>query len=194
MFEEAPVVPMVDTALNRIGDPHALEEALAGLDRAARAASEVSAVSAPLATDDTLDRAPVAPARDIPWTISGLAAAPAAGDDWVVTNVAEAVRAIEPVNEDSGSVTQLQEETPADRGRRPAPTPSAPIPLAEDPWKSSTAENAFVAGEIDVPTPNPATQKQEFTAASTLLGNVEQAADPDTGSRTPALERRDRDL
>ena len=50
-----------------------------------------------------------------------------------------------------------------------------------------------MAGEIDVPTPAPEpidkTPAVEFTAASSLLGNAEPA-DPDTGSRTPPLERR----
>jgi hypothetical protein len=54
-----------------------------------------------------------------------------------------------------------------------------------------SSENAFVAGEIDVPTPTPEGKPSqvEFTAASKLLGNTEPS-DPDTGSRTPPLERR----
>ena len=57
----------------------------------------------------------------------------------------------------------------------------------------SGSENAFVAGEIDVPTPGPEEKKPvEFTAASGLLGsdNKPASSDPDTGSRTPPLERR----
>jgi hypothetical protein len=59
-------------------------------------------------------------------------------------------------------------------------------------------DGLFVAGEIDVPTPPPekritepqsAVDVEEFIAASSLLGNAE-ASDPDTGSRTPPLERR----
>jgi hypothetical protein len=55
------------------------------------------------------------------------------------------------------------------------------------------AEGTFVAGEIDVPTPPPErdqhdTPAVEFTAASSILGPPEQ--DPDTGSRTPPIERR----
>jgi hypothetical protein len=57
-------------------------------------------------------------------------------------------------------------------------------------------ESSFVAGEIDVPTPLPPPDRDhdhdtpavEFTAASPILGSPE--ADPDTGSRTPPIERR----
>lgn len=200
VFEEAPVVPTNDAALDRIGDPHGLEEALVGLQTASGVSTSESSGGAH--GDDTLDRVPVAPPPSSDpadssnvWTISGLTAPPAPpNDDWVVTNVAAAVRAIEPLaDEDSGAIAQLEDGTPAD-GNRP-PTPSAPLPIAIDPWKPAVpiGENAFVAGEIDVPTPNPS-KKQEFTAASTLLGNVESAPDPDTGTgkRTPPLERRDR--
>ena len=56
---------------------------------------------------------------------------------------------------------------------------------------SISSENAFVAGEIDVPTPAPEgkTPAVEFTAASKLLGSTDQP-DPDTGNRTPPLQRR----
>jgi glycosyltransferase involved in cell wall biosynthesis len=192
VFEEAPVVSAADAALDRIGDPSALEEALAGLQTTSAATTSESSSGAH-GSDDTLDRVPVVPPppgeqadSSNVWTISGLTPAPApANDDWVVTNVAAAVRAIDPISDDdSGSVVQppTDDGTPAD-GNRPL-TPSAPLPAA--------ADNAFVAGEIDVPTPNPMTMKQEFTAASTLLGNVEPTPDPDTGKRTPTLERRER--
>jgi hypothetical protein len=55
-------------------------------------------------------------------------------------------------------------------------------------------EASFVAGEIDVPTPPPASERDhdtpavEFTAAGPILGTPE--ADPDTGSQTPPMERR----
>jgi glycosyltransferase involved in cell wall biosynthesis len=189
VFEEAPVVASHDAALDRIGDPSALEEALAGLQTSS-AATTAESSSGSHGSDDTLDRIPVAPPSAEPadsssvWTISGLTPAPApSNDDWVVTNVAAAVRAIDPIaDEESGPIAQApgDDGTPAD-GNRP-PTPSAPLP--------SSADNAFVAGEIDVPTPNP-TKKQEFTAANSLLGNAD-SPDPDTGKRTPGLERRDR--
>jgi glycosyltransferase involved in cell wall biosynthesis len=188
VFEEAPVA--LDLGLDRMPDPNALEEALAGLQTTG-ASTAATSDSSGAHGDDTLDRVPVAPPSDPAdssnvWTISGLTPAPApVNDDWVVTNVAAAVRAIDPMSdEDSGVISQLEDGTPAD-GNRP-PTPSAPMAAV-------IVDNAFVAGEIDVPTPNP-TKKQEFTAASTLLGNVEPTPDPDTGKRTPPLERRDRDL
>jgi glycosyltransferase involved in cell wall biosynthesis len=187
VFEEAPVVPTHDTGLNRIGDPNGLEDALAGLETGERrvaASGEIGDSSGAQASDDTLDRAPVAPAAADPndssnvWTMSSLSAPPApANDDWVVTNVAGVIVPMPDL--DSGAVSQLEDGTPAD-GNRP-PTPSVPLPIA--------ADNAFVAGEIDVPTPNP-TKKQEFTAASTLLGNLEPSSDPDTGKRTPTIERK----
>ena len=188
VFEEAPVVPAHDAALDRIGDPNALEEALAGLQTTAAAATSESSSGAH-GSDDTLDRVPVVPApgeqadSSNVWTMSALTAAPApANDDWVVTNVAAAVRVIDPIADDDSVVQPPSDDgTPADGNH---PTPASPMPSAGD--------NAFVAGEIDVPTPNPMMQKQEFTAASTLLGNVESSADPDTGKRTPTVERRDR--
>jgi glycosyltransferase involved in cell wall biosynthesis len=176
VFEEAPQVPPVDTALNRIGDPSGLDNILVQLEGGTSSSGEIVPAPSP---DDTLDRVPVAPPRadSQAWTISALAAPPAPGhEDWVVTNVAQAVRAIEH-EPDTGAVPQREDDgTPAD-GTRP-PTPSAPMPAAD---------NAFVAGEIDVPTPPPE-KAPEFTAASTLLGNPEEEADPDTGSRTPAIE------
>ncbi|HEY0255229.1 MAG TPA: hypothetical protein VGC41_27060, partial [Kofleriaceae bacterium] len=135
---------------------------------------------------------------------------PAQTDDWIVTNVAGAAKSLTPsqgaaVAEsiddiDTGAVAsppseeaseeieidvELDEGTPAD-GNQASPLASS--------------DNVFVAGEIDVPTPPPekrttdvqasvqaSAETPEFVAASTLLGNAE---DPDTGSRTPALERR----
>ena len=67
----------------------------------------------------------------------------------------------------------------------------------------SNVKNALAGGaldvphlfEIDVPTPPPdirdKTPAVEFTAASSLLGSsAENGPDPDTGSRTPPIERR----
>jgi hypothetical protein len=64
----------------------------------------------------------------------------------------------------------------------------------------SGVESSFVAGEIDVPTPSSFVRRSreerdhdtpavEFTAASSILGQPEPL-DPDTGSRTPPIERR----
>jgi hypothetical protein len=178
VFEEAPAVQAVDTALNRIEDPDALADALSSLDNGGHTSSQQMA--APPGPDETMERAPVAPGpRDQSggWTVSA-PASPAPHDDWVVTNVAAAVRELdeEAAAEETGAV--VDEGTPVE-GLTPAP---------------SLAENSFVAGEIDVPTPAPErlsdkTPAVEFTAASSLLGNAEPA-DPDTGSRTPPIERR----
>jgi glycosyltransferase involved in cell wall biosynthesis len=184
VFEEAPQAPAVDTALNQIGDPDAI-----GVDLATGHTSSNSVVAPPPPPDQTMERVPVAPPPIPPrvlvapahadsegWTQSRLTAPPGGGhDDWVVTNVAQAVRSI---TDDSGETAGHDDGTPVEGV---APAPAAPI----------SAENSFVAGEIDVPTPLPEgkTPQVEFTAASKLLGSVEPA-DPDTGSRTPPLERR----
>jgi len=191
VFEEAPLVtPAVDTALNRIGDPDALADALSRLDSDGTSSSG-NRVAPPPPPDDTLDRLPVPPARadTSAWTVSALVSPPPAvgfaaplPDDWVVTNVAGVVRAIDDADVDTGALARPDDGTPVE-GHAPAP------------GQLLTADNVFVAGEIDVPTPPPEkriTEPQdapEFIAASSLLGNVE-VADPDTGSRTPPLERR----
>ncbi|NVB85132.1 MAG: glycosyltransferase [Kofleriaceae bacterium] len=215
VFEEAPVVPHVDTALNEI------ELEAASKDNT----SSNSVVAPPPPADETMERVPVAPpplpvlppipprvkpptlkpqtrmgsesetrttttprktelslppfpqVHDEAWTRSELAAPPGTGaDDWVVTNVAQAVRSLE---EDASVEIAIDDGTPVEGTA--APTGSVSI----------SSENAFVAGEIDVPTPAPEkAQPVEFTAASRLLGNAPEPSDPDTGSRTPPLERR----
>jgi glycosyltransferase involved in cell wall biosynthesis len=175
VFEEAPAVPAIDTALNQIVDADELEET--------GHTSSSSVVAPPPPPDQTMERAPVAPppvgkpARGVTWTQSGITPSPGAHEDWVVTNVAAAVRV---VGDDSGEATAAHDDGTPVEGVAPAPA-AGPI----------SAENTFVAGEIDVPTPPPEgkTPPVEFTAASELLGNAEPA-DPDTGSRTPPLERR----
>ena len=127
-----------------------------------------------------LDQPPPKRADSNAWTQSVLIAPPPApgGEDWVVTNVAAAVRSVE--DEASGSIAIIHDDgTPIEGTQGPAPAP--PV----------SSESAFVAGEIDVPTPPP--EKVEFTAASKLLGgsnSSSEPADPDTGSRTPPIERR----
>jgi glycosyltransferase involved in cell wall biosynthesis len=177
VFEEAPQVPAVDTALNRIGDPEALQDALASLDGTSTGHTSSEQVAAPPVPDETMERAPVPPGpRDASgaWTVSALASPPPpGGDDWVVTSAVNAI-------DDDAAV----EETGAHDDGTPVEgvAPATPV-----------SENAFVAGEIDVPTPGPEpmdkTPAVEFTAASSLLGSPEPA-DPDTGSKTPPLERR----
>jgi glycosyltransferase involved in cell wall biosynthesis len=170
VFEEAPAVPSIDTALNQIG---------ADDDEETGHTSSSTVAAPPPPPDQTMERAPIAPPpvpkppRGETWTQSAMAPLPG-HEDWVVTNVAAAVRAI---GEDSGEATAAHDDgTPVEGIAQPPP--------------SMPAENTFVAGEIDVPTPPPEkTPPVEFTAASKLLGNAEPA-DPDTGSRTPPLERR----
>jgi glycosyltransferase involved in cell wall biosynthesis len=183
VFEEAPAPPPVDTALNKL---HPLEEALQSLvegDGTGTTSSEsVIAPPPPREHDETMERAPVARPRDASgWTVSALAAPPlpTGHDDWVVTNVANAVRVIEA--DDVEAELLIEEGTPIEGVVAVAP----PLPMVE---------TSFVAGEIDVPTPPPVPERDhdtpavEFTAASPVLGSLD--ADPDTGSRTPPLERR----
>ncbi len=216
VFEEAPVVPHVDTALNEI-------EALESISKDNTSSESVAAPPPP--ADETMERVPVAPPplpvlppipprakppsikpadratsegetrtttaagprktelslppfpADEAWTRSELTAPAGAGpDDWVVTNVAQAVRELE--EEASGETAAgVDDGTPVEG----TASPMGGVSLS--------SENSFVAGEIDVPTPAPEKAAVEFTAASRLLGNAEPA-DPDTGSRTPPLERR----
>lgn len=190
VFEEAPQAPAVDTALNQIEDPESLD----AMAHTGHTSSE-NIAAPPLPHDQTMERHPVAPPPKpllpiIPvpqvkdeWTKSDLSS-PAREDDWVVTNVAAAVRSLE---------EEAEAEAEADGGNddgTPVEGVSAPPPTAP-----LTSENAFVAGEIDVPTPPPdvrdKTPAVEFTAASSLLGSSAEAGpDPDTGSRTPPIERR----
>lgn len=183
VFEEAPQVPVIDTALNQISDPEELDDLTSGNT------SSNSVVAPPPPADQTMERSPVAPppapstrAGSDNWTQSALTSpAAAAHDDWVVTNVAQAVRAIDDDTGDvSGEASAGDDGTPVE-GVAPA--------LAN----VMSSENSFVAGEIDVPTPPPEhehkTPQVEFTAASKLLGSTEPS-DPDTGSRTPPLQRR----
>ena len=183
VFEEAPAPPPVDTALNTL---HPLEDALQSLvESDATGTTSNESVIAPPPPDETMERAPVARPREASgWTVSVLAAPPmpAGHDDWVVTNVAHAVRVIEA--DDLEAEMLIEEGTPIEGVVAIAP----PLPMVE---------TSFVAGEIDVPTPLPPprdrdldhdTPAVEFTAASAMLGSSDP--DPDTGSRTPPIERR----
>jgi hypothetical protein len=175
VFEEAPAPPPVDTALNKL---EALDDALVMLEveidgGGGTSSEQVIAPPPPLREpDETMERVPVpAPRRDSDaWTVSGLAAppAPAGQDDWMVTG--SAVRGLDDHDGDDGTPIEGVAVAPA----------------------LSAAESRFVAGEIDVPTPQPERERDtpavEFRAASTLLGP--EGSDPDTGSRTPPIERR----
>ena len=188
VFEEAPSAPPVDTALNKLEPLH---DALAALDEPtshSTSSGSIAAPPSPADRDETMERAPVAPGpRDSGnWTVSALAAPPppASQDDWVVTNVAAAVRAIEHQEnqEDDDSIdidiAIIDDGTPIEG----VVATTAPVPIG----------GSFVAGEIDVPPPTPErehTPAVEFTAASGMLG-APDPVDPDTGSRTPPIERR----
>ena len=184
VFEEAPQAPGVDTALNQIENPEVLDAIAAGHT------SSESVVAPPPPADQTMERSPVAPPPIPPlpakhkradseaWTQSQLTAPPPApSDDWVVTNT---VRSLEDdgAEAETGAVNQ-------DDG-----TPVEGVTVVATGAGVVSSENAFVAGEIDVPTPTPEGRPAsvEFTAASKLLGNAEP--DADTGGHTPPLERR----
>jgi glycosyltransferase involved in cell wall biosynthesis len=180
VFEEAPLPPPSDTALNKLP----LEEALHSLgepDSTGTTSSESVIAPPPPEPDETIERAPVpSRPRSNGWTPSALATPPPplGQDDWVVTNVAAVVRVIEA--EDVEAEMLIEEGTPIE-GVVVSPALSG-------------MEASFVAGEIDVPTPpslgrHHDTPAVEFTAASAILGQVDPA-DPDTGSRTPPIERR----
>lgn len=185
VFEEAPAPPPVDTALSKL---HALEEALHSLsdsDSTHSTSSEaLIAPPPPSEPDETMERIPVLarPREARPWTVSALAAPPipAGSDDWVVTNVSEAVRVLDA--DDEVELEMMSEDgTPIEGVVAAAP----PLPMVE---------TSFVAGEIDVPTPAPSAEREldtpavELRPSSAILGQVDP--DPDTGSRTPPIERR----
>ena len=171
VFQDSPEAPHIDTAISG----RALDD-----DDSASGAESVIAPPLPPGPypDETMERTPVKPApRDAHETGSWAAALPpppprtATGDDWVVTSMHSAVRAIEREPKDPDSA-----ETSADDG-----TPIEGV-VAVAPALPVT-EATFVAGEIDVPTPPPE-RRSEFAAAGVMLGQPD-TPDPDTGSRTP---------
>jgi hypothetical protein len=107
-----------------------------------------------------------------------------------VTNVAGAARGLARSEvEDTGSSPVI----PA----APEEHDGTPIEGVLAALSGPVVEGSFVAGEIDVPTPRPELVSRdapavEFTAASAILGPTENPVelDPDTGKRTPPLERR----
>ncbi|MEO8705589.1 MAG: glycosyltransferase family 4 protein [Kofleriaceae bacterium] len=177
VFEEAPLVPPhVDT-----GMLEPLDEALASLDASGNTSSESAiAPPSPSEPDETMERAPVAGDRrdSGSWAISPppMPSGREGQDDWVVTNVAAVVRSLSDEMHNGDDGTPIEGVIAV----------GAALPVGG---------GSFVAGEIDVPTPPPHqldrdrdTPAVEFTAASAILGAPDP--DPDTGSRTPPLERR----
>ncbi|MCX5744681.1 MAG: glycosyltransferase family 4 protein [Proteobacteria bacterium] len=142
--------------------------------------------------DETMERTPVAADRHEnmsgAWTIaippppSKPQAITVAGmphkDDWIVTSVAVGLVAAVPELPDEDVHEAHDDGTPIEGG---TPAPAANV-----------GEGTFVAGEIDVPTPPPERVENlpnvEFAASGAMLEQAEN--DPDTGSRTPPLERR----
>jgi glycosyltransferase involved in cell wall biosynthesis len=202
VFEEAPAAPAVDTALNKVSP---LEDAMSHDDGTSSTSSE-SVAAPPREADETMERTPVKPGpRDPNWTVSALVAPPpptapttivSQPDEWVVTNMSTAVRSLDAevdeddeVDDDPGTG---EVSTGGDDG-----TPIEGVVIAVAPPLGGVIEGSFVAGEIDVPTPPPEriepedrdTPAVDFTAASSMLGQPEKP-DPDTGSRTPPIERR----
>ncbi len=189
VFEEAPAADKVDTAVSSVlplDDDHT----------GGHISSEsVAAPPPPREADETMERAPVAPGpRDQTtgaWTTSLLSRiTPAGQDDWVVTNVAAAVRNLDAVLAEAEAEADRDSSSDAARAHDDG-TPIEGV-IAAAP-ALPLVEGTFVAGEIDVPTPPPERIIEpsvvDFTAASSMLGQPE-TAEPDTGSRTPPLERR----
>ncbi|HEY0988695.1 MAG TPA: glycosyltransferase family 4 protein [Kofleriaceae bacterium] len=209
VFEEAPAPPPIDTAVNKLLP---LEEALQSLgdpDGTGSTSDESVIAPPPPEHDETVERAPAPPGRRGPWqpSASGVVQTPGP-DDWIVTNVAQVVRAIEA--EDVVSEMLIEEGTPIEG------TAAGPM--------LSGVEASFVAGEIDVPTPpsferrarderdgldrrgrdedawrEPDVEREhdtpavEFIAASAILGQpepIDLELATDTGSRTPPIARR----
>jgi glycosyltransferase involved in cell wall biosynthesis len=184
VFEEAPQAPAVDTAVNN--KLEVIEDPLSG------AIGSDAAIGPPSPEpDETMERAPVARNPRDAWTVSALAAPPPPSDDWVVTGLSAAVRALE---DESSESRAADDGTPIEGVIAAAPA----LPVVD---------GSFVAGEIDVPTPPPkfedtnerVTARDKRDSRDTpavefiALGPPSESRsneDPDTGSRTPPIERR----
>jgi glycosyltransferase involved in cell wall biosynthesis len=182
VFEEAPSQPQVDTAVSKIlpldvalqsmGDAEAAgtHSGTLGTQPARRDPTSEHDITYE-AADETMERAPVAPAArdDQAWAISGVIGPPIARqDDWTLSE-SEDIRVIE-VDDDDDLL--IEDGTPIES------LIAASAPLA-------MTEGAFVAGEIDVPTPAPVRE----TSGSGALFAPREPSEPDTGS-TPGIDRR----
>jgi glycosyltransferase involved in cell wall biosynthesis len=130
VFEEAPAPPSSgDTGLEKLA---ALDEALASLENTN---SAVLPRAPSREVDETMERAPVAPAPNDSglWSVAAPPLPAPAHDEWIVTNVARAI----------GPPDDVPDEG----------TPIEGVVAAAPPL--SVVEASFVAGEIDVPTPPP---------------------------------------
>jgi hypothetical protein len=188
VFQEAPHSPD-NTAENKIG---ALDDALAALDDHTGSSDKIAAPPAP--ADETVERSPVPPnRRDTTGAFTSVAQAkriPGSDkDDWVVTNVGRALDDDDEAIEVESGEIHADDEGPDDHG-----TPIEGV-VAVAPPLGSVNESTFVAGEIDVPTPRPEREEAspveidlEQLSAGNLLGS--DTPEPDTGARTPPIERR----
>jgi len=182
VFSESPETPHVDTSISGLSLVDEQEDAASSPEAAIAPPPPPAAMTSE--RDETVERAPIKPnprevAETGPWlaAIPPLPARTATGEDWVVTSMVKAGRTIasETKDPDSGE-THGDDGTPIEGVIAAAP----PLPAVD--------EGTFVAGEIDVPTPPPE-RREHFSAAGVMLGQSE-TPDPDTGSRTPPLERR----
>ena len=191
LFEEPPAVASAETT--GVNSLALLDDALASLDEGTGSAQLAPAPSLDrletLERDETVERVPVPNRpRDLE------------RDDWVVATIGSAVPG--PGRNREGRALRAAEPTPSEGlinalPTIPAPPPTPPSPAVKRPERGPF-EASFVAGEIDVPPPpaepgvdqpGPSAPDVDFTAASAMLGAPE-SADPDTGSRTPPIERR----
>ncbi len=182
VFEEPPRPPSSDLGLARMGNS-ALEEALSSLDNTSSAAVNAPP---PSQSDDTSEREAVPPGASA-WPAGH--APPPVHEDWGGASITNVVRELDDEAGDDG-------------------TPIEGVVVALAPPLGGASENKFVAGEIDVPTPAPTptpvrtrpgsrddssadarTPKIDLEGSGPIIGPPE-AADPDTGSRTPPIERR----
>jgi glycosyltransferase involved in cell wall biosynthesis len=130
------------------------------------ALNEIEAMDSDASSSESVVAPP--PPADQTMDRSPVAPPPGRGDDWIDTGLSAAVRALE-------AEAEAEADDDADHG-----TPIKGVVATP----RHSADSGFVAGEIDVPTPAP-----ESKALDELLGSAEPA-EPDTGSRTPPLERR----
>jgi glycosyltransferase involved in cell wall biosynthesis len=160
VFEEAPQAPTSDAGLDRLRDPDSIDvEMDVGNTSSAL-------IVAPPPREETGDHTPARPPVARPGTGSWthVRANPRPGSEpWFSPNVAAAVRSLEE-----------EAAAEADDG-----TPIEGTPIGQG-GALVSADNPFVAGEIDVPTPPPETPAPAVEISS---------SDQDTGNRPP-VERR----
>jgi hypothetical protein len=195
VFEDGVPVAPVDTEVKGmrtapVNAADALEEALSSLDEGTSSGVVAAPPASPSAADETSERSPVPPGPAVagnwtPRSPSQSAAQPVERltDRLTSPSLPRITGSIEILSElvgdDTGSIAD--EGTPAEGS----------IAVAGPP----VVESNFVAGEIDIPTPRPApvarpARGDSADDAEPHTPQIELLPDPDTGSRTPPLERR----